>query len=75
VAPRTVRDVNLREQAVYRAGQDIAGNTGRPVSAAAIANATGFDDAALQQILRAMDAKGFLACALRGHDRIDTVAF
>lgn len=45
-----MRAMNLREQAVLRAAQDIWCRTGRPVSAAAIAEATGFDDETTQQI-------------------------
>ncbi|WP_301149005.1 helix-turn-helix domain-containing protein [Mycobacterium simiae] len=62
-------------QAVYRAGQNIAARTGRPVPATDIAKSTGVDDATVQQILADLDAKGYIADALRGDDRIDAVAF
>jgi hypothetical protein len=64
--------VNPRERAVLKAAEDIW-NTRRPVSVAAIARATGFDDAALQPILQALDAKGYFTDAVRGDDRIDSV--
>lgn len=67
--------MNLREQAVLRAAQDIWTRTGRPVSAAAIAEATGFDDETTQQILTALDLKGYFADALCGDDRVDSIAF
>lgn len=74
MVPRSVSGMNLR-QAVYRAGQNIAARTGRPVPATDIAKSTGVDDATVQQILADLDAKGYIADALRGDDRIDAVAF
>jgi hypothetical protein len=75
VVPRSVRGVNLRERAVVRAAHDVWTATGRPVSADAIAQASGFDDATTQQVLNALDLKGYFADALRGDDRIDAVSF
>jgi hypothetical protein len=66
--------VNLRERAVLKAAQDIWNRTGRPVSADAIAPAVGFDDETTQQVLSALYSKGFFGDALRGDDRIDSVA-
>jgi hypothetical protein len=67
--------VNLRERAVLKAAQDIWNRTGRPVSADAIAQAAGFDDETTQQALGALYSKGFFGDALRGDDRIDSVAY
>lgn len=67
--------MNLREQAVLRAAQDIWTRTGRPVSADAIADASGFDDETTQQVLNGLYSKGFFADALRGDDRIDSIVF
>lgn len=75
VAPRSVRGMNLREQAVHKAAWDRWNATGRPVSADTIAQASGFDDATTQQILIALDAKGYFTDAARGDDRIHSVAF
>lgn len=72
---RSVRGMNLRERAVYRAAHNIWNATGRPVPAAVIASASGFDDATLQPILRALAAKDYFDDVLRGDDRIDAVAF
>jgi hypothetical protein len=66
--------VNMREREVLRAAQEIWDRTGRPVSADAIVQAAGFDDEATQQALRALDAKGYFGDALRGDDRIVSVA-
>ncbi len=75
VAARSVRGVNLREQAVYKTDHDMWTQTGRPVSADAIAQATGFDDQTTQQILKGLDAKGYFVDALRGDDRIDSITY
>lgn len=76
VTPRTVRRMaNLRERTVLKAAEDIWTRTGRPVSAEAIAEAAGFDDQNTQQVLNALDSKGYFGDALRGDDRIDSVAF
>jgi hypothetical protein len=66
--------VNLRERVVHRAAHDIRSATGRPISADAIAQATGFDDTT-QQVLRALDSKGYFGNALRGDDKISSVGF
>jgi hypothetical protein len=65
--------VNIREQEVLRAAQEIWDRTGRPVSADAITQTAGFDDETTQQALRALDAKGYFGDALRGDDRIQSV--
>jgi hypothetical protein len=75
VAPRTVRGMNLREQAVHQVARQFWDRTDRPVSADAIAQASGFDDETTQQILNALFAKGYFTGALRGDDRIDAVSF
>ncbi|WP_459989246.1 MarR family transcriptional regulator [Mycobacterium avium] len=67
--------MNLREQAVYKTGHDMWAQTGGPVSADAIAEATGFDDQTTQQILKGLDAKGYFVDALRGDDRIDSITY
>jgi hypothetical protein len=50
--------VNLREQAVLKAAQEIWNRTGRPVSADAIAQAAGFDDETTQQVPSALTRRG-----------------
>jgi hypothetical protein len=60
---------------VYKAAQDIWDRTRRPVSANAIGEATGMDDETLQPVLHALDLKAYFADALRGDDRIDSIAF
>ena len=44
-------------------------------SAHAIASASGFDDDTTQQVLSALDSKGYFADALRDDGRIDAIAF
>jgi hypothetical protein len=75
VVPRTVRGVNLREQAIIRAAANIWEKASRPVAADVIAEASGFDYDTTQQILKALDAKGYFRDAQRGDDQIDAVAF
>ncbi|WP_155764634.1 hypothetical protein [Mycobacterium intracellulare] len=67
--------MNLGERVVFKAARDIWDRTRRPVPANAITEATGFDDETTQQVLHALDLKGFFADALRGDDRIDSIAF
>ncbi|WP_133251035.1 hypothetical protein [Mycobacterium montefiorense] len=70
--------MNLREQAVIRAATHIWEKTRCPVTAGAIAEATGFDAVATQrnatqQILNALDLKGFFSDVLRRPDRFRRV--
>ncbi|WP_155765935.1 hypothetical protein [Mycobacterium colombiense] len=57
--------MNLHERVVFNAARDVWDRTRQPVSANAIAEATGFDDETTQQVLLALDLKGYFADALR----------
>lgn len=50
---------------MFNAARDVWDRTRQPVSANAIAEATGFDDETTQQVLLALDLKGYFADALR----------